>query len=329
MEMPNTPWAPAWLLWLWFALTALSVAYVAWDLFTRTPEMKVMKWGWVLVTLYTGPLGLLIYWFSCREPSPGTHEQFVAPLWKQTVGSTIHCLAGDATGIIAAAIITSRLRLPMGVDIWVEYAAGFLFGLLIFQSLFMRDMLGGSYVRAVRESFYPEWVSMNAVMAGMIPVMVVLMTRDMQAMEPSSVSFWGVMSLATLVGAVTAYPINWWLVKNQLKHGMGTEQALGKGGPPPAHTADPAIQAHASAMPPAPGAGHAGMPMSHMAHAGGQHDPTMPMSMSGRPVSLARKALVALISLLMLAAGYWLAARYGDLTMRAGEPMATMPGHRM
>ena len=25
-------------LWIWFALTAVSVAYVAWDLFTRTPR---------------------------------------------------------------------------------------------------------------------------------------------------------------------------------------------------------------------------------------------------------------------------------------------------
>lgn len=29
----------------WLALTALSVVYVAWDAFTRNPELKVMKWG--------------------------------------------------------------------------------------------------------------------------------------------------------------------------------------------------------------------------------------------------------------------------------------------
>ncbi len=112
-------------LWIWFALTAVSVAYVAWDLFTRTPEMKVMKWGWILVTLYTGVFGLIVYWFSCREPAPGTHEKFIAPLWKQAVGSTIHCMAGDATGIIVAAAITSFLGLPMGIDAVIEYFAGF------------------------------------------------------------------------------------------------------------------------------------------------------------------------------------------------------------
>ena len=39
----------------WFVLTALSVAYVAWDAYRNNPELTVMKWGWVLVTLYLGP----------------------------------------------------------------------------------------------------------------------------------------------------------------------------------------------------------------------------------------------------------------------------------
>ena len=39
----------------WFVLTALSVAYVAWAAW-RNPEPNVMRWGWVLVTLYMGPI---------------------------------------------------------------------------------------------------------------------------------------------------------------------------------------------------------------------------------------------------------------------------------
>ena len=216
---------------VWFALTALSTAYVAWDAFTKNPELTVMKWGWVLVTLYTGPVGLAFYVLSCKEPEPGTHEEFVKPLWKQSLGSTIHCVAGDATGIIIAATITALLGFPMWIDIVAEYVFGFLFGLLIFQALFMKDMLGGSYRKAVRSSFMPEWLSMNMVMAGMIPTMVVLMMgSDMRAMWPGNLVYWGAMSAATLVGFVTAYPVNVWLVAKNLKHGMGTVRALGEGG---------------------------------------------------------------------------------------------------
>lgn len=216
---------------MWLILTVVSVAYVAWDAFTDNPEMTVMKWGWVLVTLYLGPLSLILYILTCKEPWPGTHEEFVKPLWKQAVGSTIHCVAGDATGIIVAAVITSTLGLPMWIDLIIEYITGFAFGLLIFQSLFMKDMMGGSYLKAVRHSLLPEWLSMNMMMAGMFPVMVTLMmTRDMRAMEPTQLVFWGAMSAAVIFGFITAYPINVWLVRIGLKHGMGTVRVLGKGG---------------------------------------------------------------------------------------------------
>src|SRR5215216_6018439 len=126
----------------WFALAAASTLTVAVDQYRNNPEPVVMKWGFILVTLYMGPFGLLLYVLADKEPRPGEHEQFVRPLWKQGAGSTIHCVAGDATGIILAAAVTAGLGLPMWVDLIVEYAAGFAFGLLIFQSLFMQSMMG-------------------------------------------------------------------------------------------------------------------------------------------------------------------------------------------
>ena len=276
-------------LWIWFGFTALAFVFVAWDLFTRTPEIRVMKWGWLLVILYTGPLGAAVYWLSCREPAPGTHETFVAPLWKQSVGSTIHCLAGDATGVIAAAALTSHLHLSIGLDAMVEYVVGFGFGLLVFQALFMKAMLQVNYGEAIRRTALAEWLSMNCVMAGMVPVMVILMTRDTRAMEPTSLRFWAVMSLATLAGAVTGYPVNRWLVKNGLKHGMGTERVLGKGG---TKVADPG-----------------GMP---------KMAPSMAMETH---VSVGRgpKLAVAFATVVALAAGVALAGLLGDLGMRSGE----------
>jgi len=40
----------------------------------------------------------------------------VAPRWKQAVGATIHCIAGDATGIIAGALTARGLHLPIAFD---------------------------------------------------------------------------------------------------------------------------------------------------------------------------------------------------------------------
>src|SRR5262249_55152882 len=67
----------------WFVLAAASTLYLAWDQFRHNPEPLVMKWGFILVTLYMGPFGLLLYVLADKEPRPGEHEQFIAPLWKQ------------------------------------------------------------------------------------------------------------------------------------------------------------------------------------------------------------------------------------------------------
>ena len=214
---------------VWFVLATASTAYVAFDQFNGNPEPTVMKWGFILVTLYMGPFGLLLYVLADKEPRPGEHEQFTSPLWKQGIGSTIHCVAGDATGIILAAAVTALMGLPMWIDLIVEYVAGFSFGLFIFQSLFMKKMMGGTYWENVRKSFMPEFISMNAMMAGMAPTMSFLMMgRDMRAMDPLELVFWGVMSLGVMVGFATAYPFNVWMVKKKIKHGLMTERTGGK-----------------------------------------------------------------------------------------------------
>ncbi|TIS44653.1 DUF4396 domain-containing protein [Mesorhizobium sp.] len=225
----------------WFALAVASTLYVGFDQYRNNPEPVVMKWGFILVTLYMGPLGLLLYVLADKEPRPGEHEAFTGPLWKQGVGSTIHCVAGDATGIILAAVITATLGLPMWLDLIVEYLAGFAFGLFIFQSLFMKSMMGGTYWENVRKSFLPEFISMNFMMAGMAPLMSFLMMgRDMRAMEPTELLFWGVMSIGVIAGFTLAYPANVWLVARRLKHGLMTEREK-----PAEARARPASEQHA------------------------------------------------------------------------------------
>ena len=283
----------------WFILAGLSTAYVAWDQYRNNPEPAVMKWGFALITLYMGPLGLLLYVLADKEPRPGTHETFTAPLWKQAVGSTVHCVAGDATGIILAAAVTAVLGLPMGIDLIVEYIAGFAFGLLIFQSLFMKAMMGGTYADNLRRTALPEFLSMNTMMAGMAPVMSLLMMgRDMRAMVPTELPFWGVMSLGVIVGFAVAYPVNVWMVKERLKHGLMTER-------PPGSRFDVRRPEH----------GHrqhaAAMAMPH--GGGADHEAT------ASDVTAPQLAAVAGVTTLMLLAGIVVPGFYVNLSLSAAD----------
>jgi Domain of unknown function (DUF4396) len=206
---------------LWFLLAALSLLFVAVDI-RSTPESPVMKWGFVLLTAYTGAIGAFLYVLGCREPLPGTHEQYTAAQWRQTLGSTMHCVAGDGVGILAGAVLSSVLGITGMVEMILEYVLGFAFGWTIFQALFMRDMAGGSYLGALKGTLMSELLSMNLLMAGMMPTMMILRRYVPAADNPLTPNFWFVMSMALLVGFIIAYPMNWWLVANHLKHGMMT-----------------------------------------------------------------------------------------------------------
>jgi Domain of unknown function (DUF4396) len=273
---------------VWYLLTAASIAFMVYDLATNTPAMGVMKAAWVLITLYLGPIGLFVYLLSCRQPLPGTHEAFVAAHWKQSVGSLAHCLAGDATGIILGAMLTYRFGFPNGIELIVEYTAAFLFGWMIFQALFMQSMLGVDYGLALRKTFFAEFISMNMVMVGMIPTMVMLMHALPESRNPLHPLFWGVMSAATLAGGVTAYPINSWMVRLGIKHGMMS--APQKVVPATAGTKMPGM-----AMP---------MPASGCMH-----------KQRATAISLARQARIIALTLAALAVAVWLTAHIAPIRL--------------
>ncbi len=205
----------------WFVLTPLSLIFVVIDI-PKTPESIVLKWAFVILVIFTGPFGAFFYVLGCREPLKGTHEQYVSATWRQVLGSTMHCAAGDGVGIIAGAVIGAVLQLSPWNDFALEYALGFGFGWTFFQAYAMRDMVGGSYILSLKETFIPELVSMNLLMTGMVPTMKYLRPRIEGAEDPTQPAFWFAVSMAMIVGFILAYPINWWLVVNNMKHGMLT-----------------------------------------------------------------------------------------------------------
>lgn len=254
---------------VWFTLTGFSVVFVVWDSLFNGVTSWVQRIAWILVTFYTGPVGAFFYLLSCRRPLPGTHDAFTVATWKQSLNSEVHCLAGDATGIVVAASIVPVFGLANGWDATIEYLAGFVSGLFIFQALMMIGMFNGDYWKAVRKTFFAETVSMNMVMTGMIPVMLILGTWWPGSESALSPEFWFRMSLATIAGGVLAYPINYWLVANHLKHGCMTLPDADK----------PAVRLGHTSSEPSQMLGH-----QHMDHAGmdhgssdGHHDHSMMM----------------------------------------------------
>ena len=168
-------------------------------------------------------------------------------------------------------------------------------------------------------------VTLYTGMAGMISKMIIIMTSDMQNMEVTSLRFWGIMSLATLVGGTIAIPINWWMVKNKLKHGISTEKAIGKGGSvTPATPNEPKMNVQHMNM--------KGMEMDKnnvkdmkdyqvLTTANNTSDTGMG-EMNMEPTASSRsKIFFAILSLIVLAIGIAIAGYWGDFSMRPKENM--------
>jgi hypothetical protein len=181
-------------------------------------------------------------------------------------------------------VLASVFGLAGLAEVVVEYILGFAFGWTIFQALFMRDMAGGSYRKALTSTFMSELLSMNLLMAGMVPTVMALRARIPSAADPTTPHFWFVMSMGLLVGFIVAYPMNWWLVAHHLKHGMMTVRPAGVAVAAPSH---------------AEHAGMAAAPRMSMGNSMGGAAPRPPV-----PV-------MAALSFLALAAGVALAFRLG------------------
>ena len=278
---------------VWFGLTALSVLFVIWDSLINGVTSWVQRLAWILVTFYTGPVGAFFYLLACRRPFPGGHDRYTEATWKQGLNSEMHCLAGDATGIIVAASVVPLFGLSNGWDALLEYVAAFACGLFVFQALMMKDMFDGNYWKAVRKTFFAETVSMNFVMVGMIPTMVVLAVLWEGSENPLQPAFWFRMSLASIAGGVLAYPINFWLVRQHLKHGCMT--LPGADGP-------------------APGLGHRSPEAGHQ-HGARVDDGQKAEAMEGMPMEMkdltrAAKNIWIGLSFALLLFAMWLTARW-------------------
>lgn len=220
---------------IWFISAILAAIWAVYDMITNQPRITpLIKIAWVLIVLYLGVVGLILYIYSCRAPSGVDHDVYVAPIWKRALGSTIHCVSGDALGIVMVAVIISQTHLPMIAEFAIEYGFAFLFGWLIFQVAPIMVFMGKSFREALFAGVRAEFVSLTVMVMGMFPTMYALMKAvggsGGHMPSPVSLEFWGIMTASIAVGFLVSYPANWWMVSIGWKRGMGSARVMGQGG---------------------------------------------------------------------------------------------------
>ena len=93
---------------VWFVIAAASTVYVGIDQYRNNPEPTVMKWGFILVTLYMGPLGLLLYVMADKEPRPGEHSSLIERTKRSAYAFKFGELGGSRITFVPLSVIAFR-----------------------------------------------------------------------------------------------------------------------------------------------------------------------------------------------------------------------------
>lgn len=215
---------------IWYISGFILALWVIYDvLYINTAVNKPLKIGWPIIMFFFSVIGLFLYIWTCRVPriaylkadeTKKAHHEYVANTLSKVTGSVIHCVSGDALGIVTAMVIGRYVGLHFWSEFTAEYIIGFLFGWLLFQYPAMKSM-GNTSTQALWKGGRAEFFSMITLMTGMGSVDWFLAPQLVSSPPlPTTYAFWGIAGFALLIGSFLTYPMNWWLVSIGWKHGM-------------------------------------------------------------------------------------------------------------
>jgi hypothetical protein len=233
---------PGWLTtlaWVSLGLGVLCAVLIAVDEVRRPPAMRVMAFVWPITALFGSVIWLFAYLRWGRAPRPDADEgSGQENPWPVSIGvGTTHCGAGCALGDLVAEWLffgVPALAVVVGHDwlfedtmfaVWVaDFVLAYLFG-IVFQYYSIAPMRGLGVRAGLVAALKADTLSIVAWQVGMYATMAIFQLAVLPhafggRASVASPQFWFVMQGAMLVGFLTSYPANWWLVRRGVKERM-------------------------------------------------------------------------------------------------------------
>ncbi len=242
---------PAWLHDLSIAallLGALCAIVVAADVARHPQHMWIMNVVWPVTALF-GTVWVLWQYFAYGRLA--THEVMHAAMQRHedppskrdtpfpvmVANGALHCGSGCTLGDIVAEWLVfgvPAIAVAFGYGslfgtrmfaVWVlDYVFAYAFG-IFFQYLTIAPMRGLSFGPGLMAAIKADTLSLTAWQVGMYGFMAFAyfyLFRGLLGTElrTDTVEFWFMMQIAMICGFLTAYPVNWWLIRAGIKEKM-------------------------------------------------------------------------------------------------------------
>jgi hypothetical protein len=214
------------------SLAFFSAAAIAVDILRgRRQPMAVMNFVWPITALYFGPLALWAYWRLGRMSSGASGNDHShrrpsgKPFWQSVFVGSTHCGAGCVLGdiigewvVFATGLLVANSRLL--ADYTLDFALAYLAG-IAFQYFAIVPMRHLPPPQGIVEAIKADTLSLVAFEVGMFGWMAVSAKLLFHPpLHPDSAVYWFMMQLGMLIGFITTFPANWFLIRRGIKAAM-------------------------------------------------------------------------------------------------------------
>ncbi len=221
--------------WCALGVAGVSAVVILWDIFARgyRPRMSVMAWVWPVTALYLGPIAV---WGFRRFGQPTSRkwldehaleEPPDKPSWATTAVGVSHCGAGCTLGDIAAEFSVFALGVTLfGHPLLPEYIGDYVLAIalgLAFQYFAIAPMRGLGFRKGLVAAAKADFLSLTAFEVGLftwMALMAFVFYPAPHAVHPDSPVYWALMQAGMILGFLTAYPVNTWLIRRGIKEAM-------------------------------------------------------------------------------------------------------------
>lgn len=200
---------------LWFFLTFLSLIFVTIDLYRFKCHRSIKIGFWVSV-LFTGIFGLLMYIIATKtlfaDKTP----------WKKALGTTSIILATQGVALGIVFVFLNGVFLAKNASFWMQFFAYLFalgFGFFIYQRVFFLNFVNRVF-STLLNALIAQFILTNALTGGFFFVCMVFNAYYPESRDIELIHFWGMLSLAYILGAITLYPFVLWQTNRGLLQGI-------------------------------------------------------------------------------------------------------------